>query len=339
MATYVKRGKTWRCQVTKKVGGEVVRRSGTFPTKAQAVAWGIETESEILGVKRAGLTGAVVARDQRVTVEALFRRYESEVTPSHRGAVRERTAIRKIMRDFQWMMVKAVCDVTPQDIARFREERLVQVSGGSVRREMALLGSILQTAYNEWGECPSNPARGVRRPPDRHHREVRIPPEAVAAFMDAFGMNPPVRPALKRQQVGLAFLIALETAARSGEILGLTWGRVHLDKRFVVLDQTKNGHSRHVPLSLEAVRLLKLAEGLDKDKVFTLTPSSSDAIFRRLRPLEWSHVHFHDARHEAVFRLSKKLGVMDLARVTGHQDLKMLMKYYNPTATEIADLL
>ncbi len=72
MATFIKRGKTWRCQVTKKVGGEIVRRSGTFPTKSQAVAWAIETESGLLGIKRTGLTGAVVARDQRVSMANRF---------------------------------------------------------------------------------------------------------------------------------------------------------------------------------------------------------------------------------------------------------------------------
>jgi integrase len=339
MATFIKRGKTWRCQITKRVGGAVVRRSGTFPTKAQAAAWAIETESEILGVKRTGLTGSVVSRDQRVTVENLFRRFEEEVTPSHRGAVRERNAIKKIVYDFQWWMAMAAADVTSADIARYREERLRKVSCGSVRREMALIGSVFQVAHREWGLIQQNPARGVRRPPDRQGREVRIPPEAVEAFSEVFKMSPPVAPVLKKQQVGLAFLLALETAMRRGEILSLTWDRVHFDERYVLLSETKNGRSRQVPLSREAARLLMLAKGIDPVRVFTVGDASAEATFRRLRPLAWRHVNFHDTRHEAIFRLSKKIPVLDLARLTGHSDLKMLLRYYNPSASEIAGLL
>jgi integrase len=48
---------------------------------------------------------------------------------------------------------------------------------------------------------------------------------------------------------------------------------------------------------------------------------------------------FHDARHEATTRLAGKLQVLDLARVTGHRDIKQLMTYYNKDARELAELL
>jgi hypothetical protein len=38
-------------------------------------------------------------------------------------------------------------------------------------------------------------------------------------------------------------------------------------------------------------------------------------------------------------KLSKKLGIMDLARVIGHRDLKSLMIYYNESADALADRL
>ena len=45
---------------------------------------------------------------------------------------------------------------------------------------------------------------------------------------------------------------------RAGEMLGLTWGAVHLDQRFVTLPETKNGEARDVPLSKRAVELIEL---------------------------------------------------------------------------------
>jgi integrase len=339
MATFLKRGKTWRCQITKKVGDEIIRRSGTFPTKAQAVAWALEVESGLVGLKRVGVTGVTVARNQGMTVQEVIDRYMREVAPLHRGAKREITTLMKISREHPWLVVKPLNEVTHGDLVRFRDLRLQHVSGATVAREMVMISSMFGTACREWGASDDNPAKGVRRPKEPGAREVRIPPEAVQALSGALGMSPPVRPDTKKRQVGLAFLVALETAMRQGEILGLTWDRVHFDKKYVLLDKTKNGQSRHVPLSPEAMRLLRLAKGVDPEKVFTVTSASADTIFRKARPVEWGHIHFHDSRHEAVFRLSKKLPVMDLARMTGHQDLKMLLRYYNPSASEIADLL
>jgi integrase len=32
---------------------------------------------------------------------------------------------------------------------------------------------------------------------------------------------------------------------------------------------------------------------------------------------------FHDTRHEAITRLARKVDVLDLARITGHKDLRI----------------
>ncbi len=305
MATFLKRGKTWRCQITKKVGSEIIRRSATFPTKAQASAWALETESALVGLKRVGVTGSLIADNQGMTVQEVIDRYMREVAPLHRGAKREITTLMKISREHQWLVVKPLNEVTHGDLAKFRDLRLQHVSGATVAREMVMISSMFGTACREWGAADDNPAKGVRRPKEPGAREVRIPPEAVQALSGALGMSPPVHPDTKKRQVGLAFLIALETAMRQGEILGLTWDRVRFDKKYVLLDKTKNGQARHVPLSQEAMRLLKFAEGIDSVKVFTVTSASADTIFRKARPSEWGHIHFHDSRHEAVFNVKE----------------------------------
>lgn len=50
-------------------------------------------------------------------------------------------------------------------------------------------------------------------------------------------------------------------------------------------------------------------------------------------------LNFHDARHTAITRLAQKLNPLELARMVGHRDLKMLMRYYNESADEIAKKL
>jgi integrase len=47
-------------------------------------------------------------------------------------------------------------------------------------------------------------------------------------------------------------VLAIETAMRRGEILGLRWEHIDPDKKAAFLPTTKNGSSRHMPLSDKA---------------------------------------------------------------------------------------
>ena len=138
------------------------------------------------------------------------------------------------------------------------------------------------------------------------------------------------------QRVGLAFLLALETAMRSGEILALTWPNVHLADQYVHLPRTKNGDARDVPLSKRAVEILR-ALPLGFGPVFQLDAAARDALWRKARAkTPHRDVHFHDSRAEAIWRLSKKLDVLELARVIGRRDINSLLIYYRASASAMA---
>jgi integrase len=105
------------------------------------------------------------------------------------------------------------------------------------------------------------------------------------------------------------------------------------------LPQTKNGDERRVPLSPRARAILAALPRSD-GPVFGLDAGTRDVMFRRARDAaQLANLHFHDSRAEAIWRLSKKLDVMELARVIGHRDLKSLMLYYQTDADELADRL
>lgn len=74
--------------------------------------------------------------------------------------------------------------------------------------------------------------------------------------------------------------------------------------------------------------------------VFNLHPGARDTLWRQARKAAGiADLHFHDARAEAVWRLSKKLDVLELARVIGHRNPASLMLYYNTSADDLADRL
>ena len=91
-----------------------------------------------------------------------------------------------------------------------------------------------------------------------------------------------------------------------------------------------------MPLSPEARRLLALV-GLP----LGITPAQVDALFRKYRPPELAHIRFHDTRHEALSRMAQKIhNPMTLAKISGHQDVKILLNtYYNPQGEDLAGLL
>jgi integrase len=50
-------------------------------------------------------------------------------------------------------------------------------------------------------------------------------------------------------------------------------------------------------------------------------------------------LNFHDARAEAITRLSRKLSILELARAVGHKNLAELQTYYRESAEDIAKKL
>lgn len=206
---------------------------------------------------------------------------------------------------------------------------------------MSLLSHALQVARSEWGWLVTDPMKEVRRPPDNPPRERLIPQAEIDAVLIALGYIEGMPVVRASQRVAVAFLFALETAMRSGEILGLTSFTVDFERRVARLPLTKNGLAREVPLSTRASELLRMLPAVEEGApLFNLVPASRDALFRKARNKACiTDLTFHDTRHEAITRLAKKLQPLDLARMTGHTNLQELMTYYNESASSIAQRL
>lgn len=331
MASYRKRSGGWRAEVAK-LG---VRDSQTFDTKAAAVAWATAREVEI--ASQNGKSRSTVA----MTLSEALRRYKRDVSPTKAGQRWEELRLDNFDKSLEWVG-ELMSSITSDQIAQWRDSRLKTVQTSTVRREMTLLSSVFEIARTEWKACLVNPVRDTRRPSNMPHRERRVAQSEITALINRFGFVEGQPPTTMLQELAYAFLIAIETAMRQGEILGMTAKWVKLPERFVRLPKTKNGSSRNVPLSTRAGELLEplyRGKGPD-DRLFRLESGSADTLFRRIRDeLKIDGLTFHDTRHEAITRLARKVDVLDLARITGHKDLKSLMVYYNATAAELAERL
>jgi integrase len=319
MASIQRSGNKWRVQVYVKG----VRDSGSFRTKQEASAWALNREAELGGKKLPDTTFGDAMKD-----------YERNVA-THRGGARWELTRLKVFMDTP-LARRKLASLDADDFIIWRDERNRKVKPATTAREMNLLQAVLKHARRELRWMRDNPMAEVTPPKKPKGRARRITATEERELTMALGQRGKLQAQTPTHRIGLAFLFALETAMRSGEICALTWDCVFLSSRYVTLPKTKNGDSRDVPLSPRAKEIL---EALPKGEgpVFGLTDQVRDVLFRKARDnTPHREVHFHDTRAEAIFRLSKKFDVLELARVIGHRDINSLLIYYRSTASELA---
>lgn len=321
MASPLKVSKKWKHRVM--VAG--VRHVGTFDTKAAALAWEASKRAEI---------GQPVASTK--TCADAFKRYELEVSKNKDGHKWE--ALRLAAFGRAALGKVRMCDVDASHVAAWRDDRLSgknnvrPVQGSTVNREMNLMSNVFTIARKEWKWIGRSPTTDVKRPKESNPRFRRVNGDEIAQMCIVLDHRE-APPKTKRQAIALAWLWAIETAMRAGEICRLTADDVI--GRVVHVNKSKNGDERDVPMSPRAIEIWALVPG-----GFGITSASLDAMFRAAREKTTiEDMTFHDSRHEAITRLAKKLHVLDLARMTGHRDIKKLMIYYNESADDIAGKL
>lgn len=349
MAQIRKRGDKWQARVRLK-GHPAAEKS--FLTKADADSWAKITEAEMIRGLYIKRTNA-----ERTTLFEALQRYETEITPTKRGASTE------VFRLKAWKKSKlaklSLASLRGTDFATWRDERLKQAAPGTVKRELGTVCHLFNIARKEWGyEGLVNPIESIRLPREPNGRnrifrehEERYLLDALEKTTSDHGransgrINPWLKPIV---------LLALETAMRRGEILSLRWENIRLADQVALLPMTKNGQSRTIPLSKQAVQILSALPRSLYGQVFPVTENSLKLGFvRAIKRAKARYtanggtdnrmltdLRFHDLRHIAVTRLASKLSnIMELAAVSGHSDVRMLKRYFHPKAEDLAKKL
>lgn len=308
MASIRKRGKKWRVEIRTKS----FYQTRSFIHRETAVKWARDIEVTLEREEQPG--GLKLVRDA-------IGRYLKEITPQKKGARWERVRLNTFLR--HPICDKRLSSVKPTDFSEWRDNRLKEVSGASVRREMVLWSSLFSACVSEWQWISENPLRKVKKPSGGKHRErvISLPEQAkIIEALGGYGVG---------AEVARLFKLALETGMRLGEMVGLRKGDIFND--YLIIRDSKNSESRHVPLTKKAKALAGIA---------TITVDYASLKFREAaRKAKIKDVTFHDSRHTAATRLAPKISVLDLCRMFGWRDPKNAMIYYNPSAAEIAKRL
>jgi integrase len=211
-------------------------------------------------------------------------------------------------------------------VARFRDERLsLNLSSATVIKDLNTISHIIDTAVKEWGfYVPQNPVKNIRKPRVNNSRSRRLLYEEEIILLAKCREHSSMMEAV--------VILAIETAMRLGEMINLKWSDVNITHRFAIINETKNGEMRKIPLSNASIDTLKtLTKRLGSDKVFWRWKSVSSFESSWQRVVLKSGIEnfrFHDLRHEATSRLFEmNLNMMEVSTITGHKTLQMLKRY------------
>lgn len=243
-----------------------------------------------------------------------------------------------------------LASITSEDVrAHMRELLDRHLAKASVRRAMYAIGSWFRWAVR-WELVPTNPVLRVTVPPRERVRDVRALSTRERAVLIAAADRLAVgsRRVLDAQAPLLVRLM-LKTGLRRGEVLGLAWRDLNLDRGELLVRFGKGKKSRGVPVAdrdlLQRLGRLQRERGIDETTagalVFIngrgtrLAHSSFYRLFHRIlaaAELRGTGITPHALRHTFGSVLcARGVPVPYVKELLGHQDIGSTMIYVHST--------
>jgi integrase len=322
MASIRQRGSKYHVQVRRRAYGSITK---SFSTKRDAEAWArlmeVKLDRNELGTDRTIL--------EQLTLGELVIRYRDQVTVTKKGWEQETWRLNAFLR--HRICRKKLSKLSSVDFASYRDDRLKVVKPKSLKTELSPIHNLFEVARDEWGiPIMANPLDKVKLKAPDNRRERRLRDGELERILEAASnrQNPYIVPII---------LFALETAMRRGEILSLTWMQVDWKRSSATLSDSKNGHSRTIPLTPTAQQILGSIDP-SSEKVFPTTANAVRLNWQRIiKDANIEDLHFHDLRHEAISKLFELgLTVPEVASISGHRDARMLLRYAHASANLVA---
>ncbi|WP_151706811.1 site-specific integrase [Acinetobacter sp. TUM15064] len=342
LSIYKQKNGTWRVDLV--AYGQ--RKSKVLHSRAEAKRWS-EVEERELFLNYS--TQVALQRKTIVTVSEALTRYADEVSFYKKTAKKEIQRIKYFQNhlpNVDWPLMDYRTEFLKQWEDQVMKRSIRPLKASSVLRDYSTLSAFFNWCRKDKGWIDFNPVENLRKPKKPAHRERRTELEELQAILAALKYVPGTVPETKMQEVGLIWLIAMATGMRSGEIVNRPISEVFLDRKYILLPDTKNGTSRKVPLDTFALHLWNLALQIKRNKsnrVFTVDNASRDTLFRKARKsagLEFADITFHDSRHEAASLMARRIkNALTLCKIFGWKDPKQALTYYNPTNDEIIEEL
>ena len=259
----------------------------------------------------------------------LFERYLTDESPSKKGHARERSRLLKLMCDPLASISIFFADAS--DIVSYITRRRADgVADATVRIEIMLISAVFRTARKKWRIKVVNPvnADDIDMPGGSKERVRRLRPGEYRRLLTA------LESICRNDRIAECVRFAVRTGMRQGEILGLTLDMIDDANRVISLPDSKTGR-RDVPISAAALRIIKRCPG---SMPFACSADRLSRAFKAAcNAAGIVDLHFHDLRHEAISRFFERgLDVTEVAMISGHRTLSVLMRYTHHKAVRIS---
>lgn len=305
-----KRGDTWYLDITTP-SGERIRRSACTGDKIEAQELHDRLKAEIWRIQR------LEERPVYTWDDAGYRWLRE--TADKRTHLED---IAKLAWLQQFLRGRPLARITREEIAVIGERKKAEASGATANRYLALIRAILRKASLEWNWVDKAPKVTLYREPKRRVRWLTA--EQVAALLVE----------LPEHQIDIT-LFALATGLRQGNVTGLQWSRVDLERGICWIegDQTKNGEDLHVSLSELALSLLRRQHGKHPTFVFTYEGNPIRQVNTRgwraaLRRARIENFRWHDLRHSwASWHVQNGTPLYHVQEMGGWKSAAMLRRY------------
>jgi len=338
MATFTKRGSSWRAQVRKK--GHT--RCQTFKTLALAKAWATTIESQVDSLSASGVMQATES------LADLIDRYRRELYPLKPWGRSKDADLRRLKKDLGQI---GASDLTSHHLTRyFRQRRDAGTGGVTISAQIGYLIAVLEVARTVWHlDVPLQAARDARMALAKirlitksGQRDRRVTDTEIGKLIDYFDTCDSSVP----MPDIIRFCVA--SGMRISEVCRLRWADLNeADRTATIRDrkhpQDKLGNDQVVPLldatgyDAFAIAVKQRREGVQPERIFPVNSRTASAYFTRaVEALKLPDLHLHDLRHEAISRLfAAGYAIQEVALVSGHRDWQQLKRYTHVRAVDL----
>jgi integrase len=302
-------------------GGQVVQRSTGTAERKQAQAYHDKLSASLWEQERLGV------EPRRTWKEAVVRHLEET---SHKASIAaDKTHLRWLDSHLADVELEAIDRETVERITAAR--RAEGVANATVNRTLEVLRAILRKAAQEWDWLARVPR--IRMLPEPKRRVRWLTREQAETLMTALPAH-------------LAAMVrfSLQTGLRRANVTGLAWEQVDIARQmlWVAADQTKNRQALGIPLSDEAIAVLRAQQGKHDRYVFTFRGKpvrqvNTKAWRNALRSAGIENFRWHDLRHTwASWHVQAGTSLHALQELGGWQSAEMVRRYAHLSTEHLA---
>ena len=199
----------------------------------------------------------------------------------------------------------------------------------TINRDLSRLRHMLNIAV-EWELLEESPMKGMKFLRENNARTRYLSLEECQRLI-ASCIAPHIRAIVT---------VALHSGMRLGEILNLRWHDLDFASGFILVRDSKNGESRHVPMDATLFALFRAyPHRLGTDLVFS-SPAGGHIVDVRTGFLNSCKraglidLHFHDLRHTFASQFVMSGGdLYILKEILGHKSITMTQRYAHLSPT------